>query len=131
MTRINIGIPPRQLTDKHLLAEHREIKRIPNALSKFGNSLNIKNLPKQFKMGEGHVRFFYDKGKYTFLRYIGLHQECRNRGFNVTDFSEAWNVYNKDFVHLFNEYIPTEQDKQLIIDRLIEKDNKYKQIFNI
>ena len=30
MTRINCGIPPEELSDKHLLAEHREIKRIPN-----------------------------------------------------------------------------------------------------
>jgi len=30
MTRINAGYSVRRLTDKHLLAEHREIKRIPN-----------------------------------------------------------------------------------------------------
>jgi hypothetical protein len=34
MTRINTGIPPKELTDKHLLAEHREIKRIPNCIKK-------------------------------------------------------------------------------------------------
>ena len=31
MTRINVGIPPTELTDRHLLAEHREIKRIQNS----------------------------------------------------------------------------------------------------
>jgi hypothetical protein len=31
MTRINL-IPVEELTDQHLLAEHREIKRIPNAV---------------------------------------------------------------------------------------------------
>ena len=30
MTRINAGIPVEKLSDQHLLAEHREIKRIPN-----------------------------------------------------------------------------------------------------
>ena len=32
MTRINVGIPPAELTGKHLIAEHREIKRIPNCI---------------------------------------------------------------------------------------------------
>jgi len=26
MTRINVGIPPAELTNQHLIAEHREIK---------------------------------------------------------------------------------------------------------
>ena len=34
MTRINAGIPPKKLTNRHLLAEHREIKRIPNVIKK-------------------------------------------------------------------------------------------------
>ena len=29
MTRINSAISVRRLTDEHLLAEHREIKRVP------------------------------------------------------------------------------------------------------
>ena len=41
MTRINCGIPVEELTDKHLLAEAREIKRIPNNVSK--GKFNIKN----------------------------------------------------------------------------------------
>ena len=34
MTRINVGINPADLTGKHLIAEHREIKRIPNCIAK-------------------------------------------------------------------------------------------------
>ena len=30
MTRINVSINVKALTDEHLLAEHREIKRLPN-----------------------------------------------------------------------------------------------------
>jgi len=33
MTRINL-IPVSELTDEHLLAEHRELKRIPNLIKK-------------------------------------------------------------------------------------------------
>ena len=32
MTRINVGIPPADLVNQHLIAEHREIKRIAVAL---------------------------------------------------------------------------------------------------
>ena len=32
MTRINVGILPKELSNKHLIAEHREIKRIPNCI---------------------------------------------------------------------------------------------------
>ena len=38
MTRINL-INVEELTDQHLLAEHREIKRIPNVISKGKYSL--------------------------------------------------------------------------------------------
>jgi len=38
MTRINIGILPHDLTDQHLLAEFRELPRIPNRVKKFVNS---------------------------------------------------------------------------------------------
>lgn len=33
MTRINL-IPPEELCDQHLLAEHRELTRIPNAVAR-------------------------------------------------------------------------------------------------
>ena len=59
MTRINIGIPPANLTRQHLIAEHREIKRISNQISK--GRFNLKDQPKDFTLGTGHVKFFYDK----------------------------------------------------------------------
>ena len=34
MTRINVGIQPVELNNQHLIAEHREIKRIAVALEK-------------------------------------------------------------------------------------------------
>jgi hypothetical protein len=49
MTRINVAIPPAELTMRHLLAEHREIKRIPRAFHKAYNGesiVNVKDLSK-------------------------------------------------------------------------------------
>lgn len=44
MTRINVGIPPRALSDKHLLAEHREIKRIKTNVPCFTPFINAEAL---------------------------------------------------------------------------------------
>lgn len=116
MTRINAGIPPKQLCRQHLLAELREIKRIPNTLEK----ANLKDLPTKFCLGTGHVRFFYDKGCYTLIRYLQLYNEAQARGYNVTDFSKAWCVYDK-YPKLFNGWEPTDADRQLVEARIAER----------
>ena len=48
MTRINVGINPADLTGKHLIAEHREIKRIPNCIAK--GKYNMNGIPNKFKL---------------------------------------------------------------------------------
>jgi len=116
MTRINAGIPPKQLCRQHLLAELREIKRIPNMLPK----ANLKDLPTKFTLGTGHVRFFYDKGMYTFLRYVALYDEAISRGYNVTCFADAWKIYD-NYLHLFKDWTPTVADRKLIEDRIAER----------
>ena len=80
MTRINL-IPPKELCDQHLLAEHRELTRIPNAVAK--GKFHLKGQPEEYKLGEGHVRFFFNKMAFLKRRYDELHKECKARGFNV------------------------------------------------
>ena len=58
MTRINL-ISPKELCDQHLLAEHRELTRIPNAVAK--GKFHLKGQPEEYKLGEDHVRFFFNK----------------------------------------------------------------------
>lgn len=116
MTRINSGINPSELTNKHLLAEHREIKRIPNVIKK--GKYSMKGQPKEFKLGTGHVKFFYDKQQYLFERYKQLFDECKKRGFNVTDYSNAWTGIS---VELMNNYNPTERDRQIVQKRIKER----------
>ena len=45
MTRINCGLNPSELTDRHLLSEAREIKRIPNLIKK--GKFSMKGQPKE------------------------------------------------------------------------------------
>lgn len=118
MTRINL-IPPKLLTDQHLQAEHREIKRLPKNYIKWLKSKS--QIPEKFCLGTGHVLFFLNKGLYTFNRYCELHTECLKRGFNVTDYRSSWlHVEVKDYLAT-GMYFPTEEDKQLVIERINER----------
>ena len=80
MTRINL-VPPAELCDQHLLAEHRELTRIPNAVAK--GKFHLQGQPADYKLGSGHVRFFFDKLAFLLQRYDALHAACRARGFKV------------------------------------------------
>ena len=116
MTRINVGVPPMELCDKHLMAEAREIKRIPNCVAK--GKYDLKGQPKEFTLGTGHVKFFYSRLGYLKNRYEELYSECVKRGFNVTYYGDAWNDVPK---HLMYDYIPTDRDIKIIKERISER----------
>jgi len=116
MTRVNIGIRVETLCDAHLLAEHRELVRVPNLVSK--GKFSLKNQPKQFTLGTGHVRFLYTRQAYLLERYKQLHKECLARGFNVQDYSSAWDNLPKAFM---NQYIPTKNDIFIVTQRIEER----------
>lgn len=121
MTRINVGILPQELSSKHLLAEHREIKRVPNQISK--RKYSLKGQPKEFKLGTGHVKFFYDKQLYLLNRYLQIYDECIKRNFNVQNYSNAWDGIPK---HLMGDYTPTKKDVELIKERILLRTNNKK-----
>ena len=118
MTRINVGVKPKELTNKHLLAEHREIKRIPNCIK--NGKFSMKGQPEIFTLGTGHVKFFYDKIGYLRKRYLLLYNECINRGFNVTNFI---NAFDEIPIQYMNDYTPTKNDRNIILNRIQEKLN--------
>ena len=119
MTRINVGIPPAELTDKHLLAEHREIKRIPNCIAK--GKYNMDGIPDKFKLGTGHVKFFYNKLLYLKYRYIRLYWMCKRRGFNVQNYIGAWDNVPEE---LMNDYKVKANDIRIIRERINERLSK-------
>lgn len=75
MTRINVGVDPREIPKKALNAEHREIVRIPNDLRK-GKYKNLSKAPKEFTLGEGHVLFFATRIGYLKRRYQAIYDAC-------------------------------------------------------
>lgn len=121
MTRINAGIPVTDLVDAHLLAEHREIKRIPNAI-KTGKP-KLKDIPNEFKLGTGHVKFFYNKLKFLHKRYVSLYNECINRGFNVTNFEESFKNLPDN---LYNDWVVNKHSIEIVKQRIEDKLSKMK-----
>ena len=119
MTRINSNISIKKLTDEHLLAEHREIKRLPSCLIKAIQCKSINKIPNQFTLGTGHVKFFLNKQKFIYNRYKEIYQELLNRGFNIEDYSNNW----KEFIgtEYFNDYVPTIEEYNLLKQRIIER----------
>jgi hypothetical protein len=113
MTRINVGVDPRELNTKMLIAEHREIKRIPNVIK--SGRFHLTGQPKQFTLGQGHVKFFYTRIAFLQARYKTIFDECIRRGFNVTNYSDSFEGIPSMFM---GDYEPTESDRNLILDRI-------------
>ena len=118
MTRINSAINVKYLTDEHLIAEHREIKRLSTQLLKSNKNGLLEKIPSKFCLGTGHVLFFLNKFKFTHDRYLKLHEECINRGFNVNNYSNNWLNIEKSF---YETYKPTEEEKKLLLNRISER----------
>ena len=124
MTRINL-LHASLLTDQHLLAEYRELTRIPTNVRKQLLEISEFSLqhkvPPTYRLGTGHVTFFYDKMKYLYDRYTSLHKELKRRNFNLD--KELYRKYItlfKDFENtlLWKDYTPTEEALNIIKERL-------------
>ncbi len=92
MTRINLQ-PPIMLTDQHLIAEKKEINQLAGQLRKSMLSKNYKynDIPSTYRLGTGHVKFWYTRGKFIRERYRIIYEECIRRGFSVVDdFHDYW-----------------------------------------
>ena len=119
MTRINSAINPKTLTDQHLIAELRELPRIFTAVEKrIKNNILFNDIPKRFRLGTGHVKFFYNKTNFLLDR----HKQLRNE-YNIR-FNKNWQ-YIPNFDYLQQpEYKPNEIDfillKNRISSRIIE-----------
>jgi deoxyribonuclease (pyrimidine dimer) len=117
MTRISVGFV-KQCADKHINKERIEVLRIPNAIKKGTAKVDLKKIPKDFRLGSGHVTFFYNKVGFLKKHYEALTEECIKRGFNPTDYSDAFNDIPS---HLMNDYAPTEYDIQIVRERITER----------
>lgn len=130
MTRINSAIDPRNLTDQHLIAELRELPRIFTAVNKrIEKGKLFDDIPEKFTLGTGHTKFFYDKLSFLHLRHIKLRLEYLRR------FDKEWSLkpssewFKKwEDLYLYKNYTSTQEEKQLLIDRISTRITESNQI---
>ena len=85
--RVNV-IHPKYLADQHLVAEYREIKMGPKALSKSlysKNGVDKNRISKEYTLNTGHTYFFYDKNKFLERRLKLVIEEMQFRGFQTNN----------------------------------------------
>lgn len=123
MTRINL-VPPKSLTTKHLVAEYREIMRLPGyrARSIARGNFSISEIPKKFTLGKGHVKFFYDKSLFLSKRFDELVEEMKARGI-VVNFASMADMFISTDSRFNKDYFPTEEDIKISENRIKERLN--------
>lgn len=125
MTRINL-IPPKDLNTKHLVAEYREIARLPDNLKKSLNrktkKFELSEIPPKYTLGTGHVKFFYDKMLFLQRRFESLVNEMLNRGYkpNFRDSS----IFIPENNIFYNDYTPTQEAIEINLARIKERNEK-------
>jgi len=113
MVRINL-INPKKLADQHLIAEYNEILMLLGYVRKYPMK---KDIPKDYCLGRGHIKFFKDKLLYLKKRHETLKKEMIRREFAPTKIIDL-NGFPKN---LRNDWKPKPADFKIIKARLREK----------
>lgn len=111
MTRINI-VPPEELHSKHLLAEYRELPRV------FKLARTNVEIPSAYRLGPGHVTFFFDKLEFLFKRQVTLVDEMKSRGFRPNFDPQTLLIWSEKKPECWNDYKPTDAARELNRERI-------------
>ncbi len=113
MVRVNL-INPKSLSDQHLVAEYDEILMLISYIKKFPNT---KDIPQEYCLGKGHMKFFKDKVLYLKARHEEIKKEMKKREFK-TNKTISLDGFRKE--NLTN-WKPKKADVEIITKRLSEK----------
>jgi len=117
MVRINL-INPKFLADQHLIAEYKEILMLLGYVRKHPKT-NLNKIPKEYKLGSGHILFFKNKLIYLKKRFELIKKEMNKRKFKTTKEISLKNIDDK----LKYNWKPSQKDKKIIKQRLTWKIN--------
>lgn len=128
MTRINV-VHPSTLSRQHLVAEYREITRLPgnlrDSLERKNKPFSLDEIPKQYVLGPGHVKYFYDKMLFLQKRFESLVAEMISRGYKPT-FTDS-SIFTKCDSMFYNDYVPTDDAIRLNLERIKERSERKKE----
>lgn len=132
VTRINV-IDPSKLIRQHLVAEYREITRLPGNLEKSlkrKKPFSVDEIPQNYTLGKGHVKFFYNKMLFLQKRFEMLVKEMIYRGYSpkFTDIT----IFERCPDGFFRDYVPTEEAVNINNIRINERiDASKKEVKNV
>lgn len=117
MTRINVLLVD-ELTDQHLMAEYREL---PMVLASARRSSPSKFQPSDvYTLNKGHVKFFYNKKRWLYQRYVDLIVELRNRGYDINPDARKVDFTNLDkFPQV--DWQPDQKARAINLERIRER----------
>lgn len=109
------------------MAEIKEINQLAGSFRKSTENKNLQErikmldeLPKTFRLGTGHVKFFYDKPLYLKKRFELIKAEALRRGFEVSAvFQDEWSkIIPNALISERYDYRPTKQAVELLLERI-------------
>jgi hypothetical protein len=115
-------VQPKELSTKHLVAEYREITRLPKnlriALNRKSKPFSFTEIPQSYTLGKGHVKFFFDKMLFLKNRFESLVDEMLQRGYNPTYRDST--IFDCDSEYM-NDYTPTQEALEINRSRINER----------
>ena len=105
------------MADSHLIAEQVELLMITGMLrrNKFIHKMSI---PSKFKLGTGHMTFWFDKLLYLQRRLSAVKIELNRRKFKVMERDIILDGFPEKYI---NEWSPTLEDSLIVRQRIGEK----------
>lgn len=128
MTRINC-VPVTELSGKHLVAEYRELPRVFGLAQAWyhrvcaaGHDGAYADVPDTYRLGKGHVLFFYTRLGYCYRRQRALFDEGVRRGYQLRfeptqeliDWAPSW---------MMNDWTPTRSALRVNRQRIKERNS--------
>lgn len=123
MTRINC-VPPETLCQQHLVAEYRELPRIFGAVRKAverGEQATDPRNPPTYRLGAGHVRFFYPRLGYLVNRQAAIVTEMKQRGITVNFEAPTRDKFDDIGDEWFGDWTPDETAIAINVARITER----------
>ena len=79
----------------------------------------MSSIPEKFTLNTGHVKFFYNKGKYLHKRYLELIDEMKRRGMNPDPERKFKREQWPDELYL--DWDPSWEEQLIVRQRLEER----------
>ena len=123
MTRINL-IPPESLHPKHLMAEIHELPRVFGLVRAFHDRRATEDLSahSKYKMGAGHVKFFYTRLGFLVDRYRALCDYAVALGWKINPVGADALTHGIPPKYL-GAFHPSRTDISVNLGRLVEKNS--------